>query len=119
MPKTIIVKQTYHCTACSKWLYDEQGEFVQRLGHESEMLKAVCSTKDCTGELYLETDPAKCCTATVIGDEDIEKEIDDMQAERVSKGRAEYAANVIAGYRNQRRAEKDAAITAARIKEKK
>ena len=119
MPKTIIIRQTYHCTGCTRYLYDETGNIVERRGFEGDHLTAGCNTDGCTGELYLETDPAKCGTLTVIGDEDIEKEIEDMQAERVSKGRAKYAANVIADYRSQRRAEKDAAITAARLKEKK
>ena len=104
MPKTIIIRQTYHCTGCR---------------YESDVLVGACRTQGCTGEIFLETDPTKCGTFTVIGDEDIEKEIGDMQTQRVSKGKAEYAANVIADYRAQRRAEKDAAITAARIKEKK
>ena len=104
MPKTIIVRQTYHCTGCR---------------YESDVLVGTCSKPDCTGEIFLETDPAKCGTLTVIGDEDIEKEISDMQAQRVSKGKAEYAASTIGAYRAQRQAEKSAAIATARIKEKK
>lgn len=104
MPKTIIVRQTYHCTDCR---------------YESDVLVGACPTKGCRGDIYLETDPKKCGTLTVIGDEDIEAEIAEIQKQRTDKGKPEYDAPTIAQYRNQRRAEKDAAIVAARLKEKK
>ena len=119
MPKTIIVRQTYHCTGCTRYLYDGQGNFAERLGYEGDRLTAFCSTPNCTGELYLETDPTKCGALTVIGDEEIEAEIAQMQQLRASKGKQGYGASIINVYRNQRQAEKDAAIATARIKEKK
>ena|SRR3990167_3777271 len=104
MPKTIIVRQTYHCTDCR---------------YESDVLIGACTTTGCRGDIYLETNPAKCGVLTVIGNEDIETEIEAIQKQRTDKGKPEYDAPTIAAYRNQRRAEKDAAITAARLKEKK
>ena len=119
MPKTIIVRQTYHCTGCTRFMYYQDGTLAKRLGFESGNLVGMCSTEGCRGDIYLETDPAKCGTLTIIGDEDIEAEISAIQKERTDKGKAEYDAPTIAQYRTQRRAEKNAAIAAARVKEKK
>jgi len=101
MSRTTICRRTWHCTGCR---------------YESDQLVGTCSTLACVGEIYEETDPARCGSMTVIGPEDIENEVTAIQAARAARGQAELPAQAVADYKAQRMAEMNAAIAAINVR---
>ena len=102
MPKTIIIRQTWHCTGC---------------GYEADRLIGACRTVGCSGTMYLESNPAKCGSMTVIGPEDVEDEIAAVNSGRASRAQPALSATAENQYRTQRIAEMNAAIVAIKLRE--
>ena len=101
MPQTTIVRQTWHCTDCR---------------YESDRLVGCCSTNGCKGDIFQETDPARCGSMTVIGPEDIQAELAAINAARVGRGKAVLPNSEATAYVAQRTAEMNAAITSIKLR---
>jgi len=101
MPRTIIIRQTYHCTGCR---------------FESDILIGACPTDGCKGEMYHEIDPQRCGTLTVIGAEDIEAEATEIQAAYQARHGKDIAPDALKVHVAQRTAEMNAAIASAEVK---
>lgn len=104
MPKTVITRQTWHCTGCE---------------YESDRIKGSCSTNGCTGTIYEETDPARCGTLTIIGMEDVHIELQNINTERISRGQTPLPASARDQYIADRMAEIELAIATARLRERR
>ena len=104
MPKTIVVRQTWRCPTCdSEW--------------DTAILDGQICSRCEKGVVRRETDPTRCGTLTVMGEEDIESEI---EREDVKRSQQEWALQTLAekvAYRAQRHQDIAKAIIEARKRE--
>lgn len=104
MPRTTIIRRTWHCTMCR---------------YESDRLVGACSTLGCAGAILEETDPLKCGSMTVIGIEDIEAEIAAINTQRLARLQLPLSLGAQDTYRQERVAEMNNAIAGIRLREKR